>query len=163
MLDDSQVNISTIAGSRYAGPIKERVADMQRQLNLFSDTLDEWLECQKNWLYLESIFSAPDIQRQLPREAVLFLEVDKAFKEAMRRTAAFPNALRAGCTPGFLDIFQRNNKSLEIILKCLEVKFPGVSWVYVWDITYYVGSPGVKNASSLLLLASHILACKTNT
>ena len=120
LLDDSQVNISTIAGSRFVGPIKPRVDDMQRQLNLFASTLDEWLVCQRNWLYLESIFGAPDIQRQLPNEAKMFIEVDKSFKDAMRKTAAFPNALRAACTPGFLELFQKNNKLLEQIQKCLE-------------------------------------------
>ena len=88
LLDDSLVNMSTIAGSRYVGPIKGRVDDMQRQLSLFAETLEEWLNCQRSWLYLESIFSAPDIQRQLPAEAKMFLEVDKSFKEAMRRTVS---------------------------------------------------------------------------
>ena len=45
---------------------------------------DEWLECQRAWLYLESIFSAPDIQRQLPAEAKMFMTVDKSYKEIMR-------------------------------------------------------------------------------
>jgi dynein heavy chain len=89
LLDDSQVNVATIAGSRHVGPIKGRVDEWQRQLNLFSETLDEWLNCQRSWLYLESIFSAPDIQRQLPVEAKMFLEVDKSFKEAMRKTVRF--------------------------------------------------------------------------
>eukprot|EP00049_Salpingoeca_infusionum_P016632 m.342064 g.342064 ORF g.342064 m.342064 type:complete len:4133 (+) comp16119_c0_seq2:317-12715(+) len=120
LLDDSQVNISTIAGSRHVGPIKDRVEDWQRQLKLFSETLEEWLVCQRNWLYLESIFSAPDIQRQLPSEAKMFMEVDKSFKDAMRRTAAFPNAIRAGCTPGFLERFKKNNVLLEQIQRCLE-------------------------------------------
>ena len=86
LLDDSQVNIATIAGSRHVGPIKMRVEEWQRQLNLFAETLEEWLNCQRSWLYLESIFGAPDIQRQLPVEAKMFLEVDKSFKEAMRKT-----------------------------------------------------------------------------
>ena len=38
---------------------------------------DEWLTCQRNWLYLESIFSAPDIQRQLPSEAKMFMQVSQ--------------------------------------------------------------------------------------
>lgn len=114
------MNINTIAGSRHADPIRNRVDDMVHALGLFSETLDEWLECQKAWMYLESIFSAPDIQRQLPAEAKMFMEVDKAFKDAMRKTNAFPNALRAGCTPGFLDMFKQNNTLLDKIQKCLE-------------------------------------------
>ena len=34
--------------------------------------------------------------------------------------AAFPNAIRAGCTPGFLEMFKKNNALLEQIQKCLE-------------------------------------------
>jgi dynein heavy chain len=120
LLDDSMVTISTIAGSRYCAPIKNRVDDMEHSLKLFGETLEEWIECQKAWMYLESIFSAPDIQRQLPAEAKMFLEVDKSFKDAMRKTYAFPNALRAGCTPGFLGMFKKNNELLDTIQKCLE-------------------------------------------
>lgn len=43
--------------------------------------------CQTSWIYLEIIFSAPDIQRQLPNESKLFLIVDKSWKDIMRRTA----------------------------------------------------------------------------
>lgn len=120
LLDDSLVNIATIAGSRHVEPIRQRVEDWQRQLHLFSETIDEWLECQRSWIYLESIFSAPDMQRQLPSEAKMFLEVDKSFKDAMRKTATFPNAIRAGTTPGFLERFKKNNALLEQIQKCLE-------------------------------------------
>ena len=38
----------------------------------FQETLDEMLTCQRNWMYLETIFSAPDIQRQLPAESKIF-------------------------------------------------------------------------------------------
>ena len=39
LLDDSQVNISTIAGSRHVGPIKPRVEEWSKQLALFAETL----------------------------------------------------------------------------------------------------------------------------
>ncbi|XP_072261492.1 dynein axonemal heavy chain 6 [Pyxicephalus adspersus] len=120
LLDDSTINISTIASSRYVGPIKPRVDEWQRNLALFNQTLDEWLTCQRNWLYLESIFSAPDIQRQLPAEAKMFLQVDKSWKEIMRKVNRLPNALRAATQPGLLETFQNNNTLLDQIQKCLE-------------------------------------------
>ncbi|XP_069668946.1 dynein axonemal heavy chain 6 isoform X3 [Periplaneta americana] len=120
ILDDSFININTIASSRHVGPIKYRVDEWLRQLDLFSKTLDEWLACQQSWLYLEPIFSAPDIQRQLPNEAKMFLIVDKSFKEIMRRTNKMPLAMPSCTAPGVLEMFQNNNALLEQIMKCLD-------------------------------------------
>ncbi|XP_031357040.1 dynein heavy chain 6, axonemal isoform X2 [Photinus pyralis] len=120
VLDDSNINIATIASSRHVGPIKPRVEEWARLLDLFSRTLDEWQLCQQSWVYLEIIFSAPDIQRQLPSEAKMFLIVDKSWKEIMRRTAKVPLAIDAATYPGLLETFIKNNALLEQIMKCLE-------------------------------------------
>ncbi|XP_060520964.1 dynein axonemal heavy chain 6 [Cylas formicarius] len=120
VLDESNINIITIASSRHVGPIKSRVDDWMKNLDLFSRTLDEWMTCQQSWIYLEVIFSAPDIQRQLPNEAKLFVVVDKSWKEIMRRTAKMPLAIDATLQPGLLETLQRNNGLLEQIMKCLE-------------------------------------------
>jgi dynein heavy chain len=71
---------------RYVAGIKHEVEKLENQLKLFAKVLDEWCECQKQWMYLESIFSAPDIQRQLPNESKAFFAVDKQFKDIMKRT-----------------------------------------------------------------------------
>ncbi len=39
LLDDSQVNVSTIASSRHVGPIAPRVDEWVRNLALFNETL----------------------------------------------------------------------------------------------------------------------------
>ena len=85
---------------RFVGGVKNEVERVDRQLHLFSDTLDEWLACQKDWMYLKTIFSAPDIQRQLPHEAKAFVAVDKQFKDVMRRTRERSNAMQAATVPG---------------------------------------------------------------
>jgi dynein heavy chain len=69
---------------------------------------------------LESIFSAPDIQRQLPAEAKMFMQVDKSYKEIMRKVNKVPLAIRAATQPGLLETFQNNNALLDQIQKCLE-------------------------------------------
>ncbi|CAF1159117.1 unnamed protein product, partial [Didymodactylos carnosus] len=115
LLDDSNINIATIASSRHVGPIKNKVEDWQANLDLFSKTLDQWQKCQKTWQYLESIFGAPDIQRQLPAEAKMFNQVDKTFKDVMRKTNKIPLAIKAGTQPGYLELFQTNNALLDQI------------------------------------------------
>ncbi|KAJ3083598.1 Dynein heavy chain 6, axonemal, partial [Rhizoclosmatium hyalinum] len=119
-LEDSQVTISTIKASRFVGPIKVEVERWDRMLMLFSETLDAWMICQRNWLYLESIFSAPDIQRQLPDEARMFQQVDRSWKDSMRKVSRNPNAMKSGTIPGLLEAFQQNNTLLDQIQKCLE-------------------------------------------
>ena len=46
LLDDSIVNVATIAGSRHVGPIKARVEEWSAKLALFTETLvSGWLMC----------------------------------------------------------------------------------------------------------------------
>jgi hypothetical protein len=50
-------------------------------------------------MYLEPIFSAPDIQKQLPAECKAFDHVHRHLKEVMRRTKDRPNALQTAGNP----------------------------------------------------------------
>jgi dynein heavy chain, axonemal len=61
-LEDSMMTMATIQSSRYVDSIQNDVDRTARALSQFSETLDEWQAVQKGWMYLESIFSAPDIQ-----------------------------------------------------------------------------------------------------
>jgi dynein heavy chain len=119
-LDESLVQLNTILGSRYCKPIREQVMKSQNKLLLLSDTLEEWLQCQKKWMYLETIFGAPDIQRQLPKESALFAKVDKSWKEIMAATNNYPAAIVAGTAKGRKDLLISHNASLDHIQKNLE-------------------------------------------
>ena len=72
-------------------------------------------------MYLETIFSAEDIQRQLPAEAAKFHTVDKKWREAMMRTHNHPNVISSiESGDDLLKTFQNCNKLLEEIQKSLE-------------------------------------------
>ena len=113
LLEESQVTMATIKSSRYVAPIKSLVEDWDRRLVLFSKTLDEWIVCQKRWLYLKQIFSTQDIQRQLVQEAKTFNQIEKFWKELMRRTDDKPNAIRAATAPSECLLFKGVNLKLE--------------------------------------------------
>lgn len=48
------------------------------------DVLDEWLVCQRSWLYLEPIFSSDDINRQLPVEGKRYQTMERMWRKIMK-------------------------------------------------------------------------------
>ena len=94
-LEDSVMTMMVVQGSKYVAGIRTEVDRVDRSLRLFSETLDAWLECQRQWIYLETIFTAQDIQRQMPAETKSFFTVDRQFRDIMRKTRDRNNALQA--------------------------------------------------------------------
>uniref|UniRef100_A0A2K6F430 Dynein axonemal heavy chain 14 n=1 Tax=Propithecus coquereli TaxID=379532 RepID=A0A2K6F430_PROCO len=119
-LEESQVILSTIKGSSYIGPIKDLVTKWDQNLTIFSYTLEEWMNCQRNWLYLEPIFYSSEIQRQLPAETKLFAQVISMWKKVMSKIQNKLNALQIMTSAGVLEILQNCNIHLENIKKSLE-------------------------------------------
>ena len=120
-LDDSLVTVNTVLGSRYVGGIRDFVDSWRSKLMYFQETLEEWLMCQRNWLYLEAIFGSPDIIRQLPGPAKTFQTVDKSWKAIMKQTNDDPNALKAATNDkNRRDLFRQHNANLDQIQKDLE-------------------------------------------
>ncbi|XP_057583181.1 dynein axonemal heavy chain 14 [Hippopotamus amphibius kiboko] len=119
-LEESQIILATVKGSSYLTPIKDLVDEWVQKLTLFSYTLEEWMNCQRNWLYLEPIFHSTEIQRQLPAEAKLFSQVISMWKEIMSKIHNKLDALQITTSAGVLEILQNCNIHLEYIKKNLE-------------------------------------------
>eukprot|EP00904_Undaria_pinnatifida_P005405 jgi/Undpi1/1995/HiC_scaffold_12.g05382.m1 len=119
-VDDAVVTMGNVLASPHIGPIRTEAEEFGGKLNVLQGTLEEWLAFQRTWGYFLSIFAAPDIQKQLPKEVKAFRIIDAFFKDVMRKTAEDPHCLTAGVAPGLLDNFKKNNEALEGIAKGLE-------------------------------------------
>lgn len=87
-----------------------------------ADSLDEWLAVQRGWMYLENIFSAEDIQKQLPGETTKFKQVDRFWKELFRKvkSKSYQIAMDAMNMPGLKEQLQWANETLDQVQKSLE-------------------------------------------
>ena len=85
LLEDNQMSIQTMMGSKYVAEIRTKVEKWEKRLGYISDVIDEWLTFQRQWMYLENIFGSEDIKKQLPMEAKLFETVNKFWRDHMKQ------------------------------------------------------------------------------
>lgn len=114
-LDEGLASTSNILANRYIRPIRGRAEKIYSELSLIQEIIDKWLECQKKWIYLENIFAAPDIKKQLQQEALEFTQNDKFLKMQMKKAYVNPKVMKLLKTPNLLESFTRTSESLDQI------------------------------------------------
>jgi dynein heavy chain len=74
---------------------------------------------QSVWLYLEPIFSSPDIKKHLPTESADFDSVDAEWKEMMAKIYEDPQVLSFTKDRSFLDTLKACQNTLDKVQKGL--------------------------------------------
>lgn len=67
--------------SKFIAHFFDEVSRWQTQLSNADQVTNTWVEVQRTWMYLESIFiGSEDIRRQLPEDSRRFDQLDKEFR-----------------------------------------------------------------------------------
>ncbi|XP_025092040.1 dynein heavy chain 10, axonemal-like isoform X1 [Pomacea canaliculata] len=118
-LDDTSMNLQSMAASRFIGPFLQTVHNWEQCLSHIGEVLEVWQQVQVKWMYLESIFIGGDIRSQLPDEAKKFDNIDKVFKKIMTETHKNPNIKQACHAQNRLSDLQNLSSGLEKCQKSL--------------------------------------------
>lgn len=89
-LDESLAQINMILGNRYVKVMRARAEKLKKDLNVLQECIAQWVDCQRQWCYLENIFQAQDIKKNLPKESTMFDAVNKFFTQTVMGRAVKP-------------------------------------------------------------------------
>jgi dynein heavy chain len=115
ILDEHIVTAQAMSFSPFKGPFVKDIEEWCETLMRVSDTLEEWVKCQKSWMYLQPIFDSPDIMKQLPTETKRFKGVDNKWRFCMNQVAENKSILLNCSREGLRDSFLESNKNLDIV------------------------------------------------
>ncbi|XP_064629143.1 dynein axonemal heavy chain 1-like isoform X2 [Lineus longissimus] len=119
LLDDHIVMTQSMSFSPFKKPFEERISTWENKLRTTQDVLDEWLLCQRSWLYLEPIFSSDDINRQLPVESKRYQTMERIWRKIMKNAKENPTVISLCPDNRLLDNLRECNKLLDQVQKGL--------------------------------------------
>eukprot|EP00736_Rhodelphis_marinus_P010572 Rmarinus@m.9666 len=167
-LEDNQVQLQNMQASKYVAnneDFMERVNSWQKKLGQVDSVLTYWLDVQKKWTGLESIFlGSADIREQLPEDSRRFEEVDKVWRVLMAEAQNVTSVIDACHISGREDLLKNNLEKLEMCEKSLADYLETKRLAY--PRFYFVASADLldilSKGSNPLLIQKHLSKCFDN-
>ncbi|KAK5644094.1 hypothetical protein RI129_007939 [Pyrocoelia pectoralis] len=119
LLDDHIVMTQQLSFSPFKGPFTERIDQWEEKLRTSSESLEEWMEVQRQWMYLEPIFASPDISQQLPIESKKYSTMERTWRRIMKNAYDCPSIILTCSDKKLFESLRECNHLLEVVQKGL--------------------------------------------
>ncbi|XP_052743009.1 dynein axonemal heavy chain 1-like [Bicyclus anynana] len=93
LLDEHFLTTQQLGFSPFKAAFELRIQEWDDKIRLTQKVVEEWMECQKEWMYLEPIFMSEDISRQLPMEAKKYGTMERIWRRIMSAAQACPKIM----------------------------------------------------------------------
>eukprot|EP00741_Cyanophora_paradoxa_P005992 tig00000955_g5810.t1 len=166
--EDNLVQLQNMMAGKYVAnnpDFQEQVGKWQRKLGAVDTVLTTWLDVQKKWISLESIFiGSADIRTQLPEDSKRFDAIDAEWKELMKEAHNQTNAVEACNVDGrgarleaMLAGLEKCEKALADYLETKRIAFPRFYFVAPADLVDIL-----SKGSNPQLIQKHLSKCFDN-
>eukprot|EP00960_Hanusia_phi_P002894 85528-Hanusia_phi.AAC.3 len=119
-LEDHQVQVQNMMGSRYLSTFEAQVTGWQRKLSSVADVVAIMTEIQRTWAYLETLFiGSEEVRKELPEDAERFAGIDVDVKQVLKDMYATKNAVSACSSEGLFPKLESTQSKLEMCEKSL--------------------------------------------
>ncbi|KAL1506671.1 hypothetical protein ABEB36_005994 [Hypothenemus hampei] len=119
MLDDHIVLTQQLSFSPFKGPFEEKIDHWEDKLRTTADVIEEWMDVQKQWMYLEPIFTSDDIVKQLPVESKKYKTMERTWRRIMRNALDIPYVIEFCGEKTLLESLKDANHVLQVVQKGL--------------------------------------------
>lgn len=138
--------------SPYYKAFEEEASSWEEKLNKIHMLFDIWIDVQRQWVYLEGIFTgSADIRNLLPVETSRFQNINSEFMSIMKKVYKSPNVLDVMAIPNIqaslerlADLLGKIQKALGEYLEKERSSFPRFYFVGDEDLLEIIGIAGFR-------------------
>ena len=145
--------------SPYYKEFEEEASSWEDKLNRIHVLFDVWIDVQRQWVYLEGVFTGnADIKHLLPVESSRFANINSEFMSVLKKVYRSPQVLEVLNIPDvqrslerLADLLNKIQKALGEYLEKERVAFPRFYFVGDEDLLEIIG-----NSNDTLRIAKHL-------
>ncbi|KAL0208915.1 hypothetical protein P9112_011502 [Eukaryota sp. TZLM1-RC] len=120
-LENDMVLVQNMSSSRHVAHFVDKVKQWMNALGTTDSVISTWLDVQKTWTHLQSIFKfSQDIREQLPDDAKRFDVIDDSWGSRIMEVSRNPAVIDCCCSDGFLEFLENMASELDRCQKSLD-------------------------------------------